>query len=297
MRHGTRMAWGAAMAAMLVALAPQGAQAQFGGLIRKAAEKAVDKATGAEDKVASRPSGAELTDDAVNRLLKGLGTAAEKLDQRDALQARVLERRNAAEALRGPNSAVIDGYQQGLSNWESCMGTALSKVQKGNEAKQQMAVMRAATDPKLSQEMAQRVQEMNDAQQKAMASGDTLALQAAQAKYATFMMKIAGIDLAADSAKARGTCGQRPAKPAFLAQLERIEAQRDSLSEAARDIESVAAAAGAKAAGMDLGEYSLQKEKVTAFIGSGNGSGLLTRDELNRLRAKRAELEKVKKAL
>ena len=81
-----------------------------------------------------------------------------------------------------------------------------------------------------------------------------------------------------------------------MAKLDVLEAQRDTLVVKVRDLESTAQFAGAQAATMPLAEFSLQREKASLFLSSGNGGGLLTREELNRLRAKRAELEKVKKA-
>jgi hypothetical protein len=292
----TKVGRAAVVAALLVA-APQGAQAQFGGLLRKAAEKAVDKATGAEDKVANRVSGAELTDDAVARLLKGLAVTADKIGERDAIKARYDAKSKELQELREANSGVINGYGEGLSNWQGCMGNILGKIEKANEPKMKMAAMKAMSNPATQQEVAKLMQEMNDERTKSMETGDTLRLQAVQNRYVALMNRIVGIDASADSATARRTCGSAPAKPAALTKVALLEAQGDSLSAQLRDVETVAQVAGAKAAGMDAGEYALQKEKVTVFMGAGNAAGLLTADELKRVRAKRAELEKVKKAL
>lgn len=301
MRQAMMVAGRAAVAAALLALAPQAAAAQFGGLIRKAAEKAtekaVDKATGAEDKVAKSPSGAELTDDALERLLKGLAVTADRLGQREALQAQLEARDADVRKLREPNEVAIRSWESARSTWQECMSNQLSKTAKANEAQMQVAVMKLSADPKKALAYSQLAQKMSEEQQAAMAAGDTLRFQAAQAKYLTEIYKMLGVSLAADSAKARGTCGAEPKRLAVMAQIEALEKQRDSLQVRARDLESTAQAAGAKVATMDLAEFALQREKATTFVGAGNGGGFLTRDELNRLRAKRAELEKVKKAL
>ncbi len=280
---------------------PRLASAQFGSLLKKAAEKvgekAIDKATGAEDKVSPRVNGAELSDDALGRLLRGLTVTADRLGQRDALQSRLELQEKAVSDLREPNQAAINAWESGHSTWSNCFSTQFSKLEKAHEGQTKVGAMKMMGDPKKAQAYAAMMQKYQTAQQEAMAAGDTLKLAEAQAKMMREMYGMMGIDLAADSAKARGACGAEPRKLPAMVKLEALEVQRDSLREQVRDIESTSQVAGAKAAAMDLAEFALQREKATVFLGSGNGGGMLTRDELNRLRAKRAELDKVKKAL
>ncbi|MBI3791124.1 MAG: hypothetical protein HY275_09635 [Gemmatimonadetes bacterium] len=287
----------AVLVAALLALAPTGAQAQFGSLLKKVGEKAVDKATGAEDKVAKNPNGAELTDDALGRLLKGLAVTAEKMGQREELQQQLQAKDGEARALREPNETAIRSWERASSDWQGCVSNALSKGSKARDAQAQSAMMKVMADPKKQQAYAQLTQKYSAAQQAAMQAGDTAKLNEASRTMIAELNKLMGIDLSADSAKARATCGAEPRKLAVMTQLETLERQRDTLQVRVRDLEATAQTAGAKAAGMDLADFALQREKATTFLGSGNGGGILTRDELNRLRAKRAELEKVKKAL
>ena len=284
-----------------VSLAPLSASAQFGGLIRKAAEKvgekAADKATGAEDKVSPRVQGAELTDDALGRLLKGLGVTAEKMGQREALQGQLDAQDKAARDLREPNEAAIRSWESAHSTWNNCFDNQFSKLSRAHEGQAKVSMMKVMGDPKRAMAYSQLMQKYSTQQQEAMAAGDTIKLAAVQATLMRETYAMMGIDLSADSAKARTTCGAEPKKLAVMLKLDAIEAQRDSLQVRVRDVESTAQTAGAQAAGMGLPEFALQREKAMTFLGSGNGGGMLTRDELNRLRAKRTDLEKVKKAL
>ena len=126
----------------LVGGAPRGAHAQFGGLLKKAAEKAVDKASGAEDKVSPRVNGAELTDDALERLLKGLGVTAQKLAQRDALQANAESKGKAASELRTPNEAAIQAWESAGSTWHDCFSTQWNKLVRNREGQTKVGAMK-----------------------------------------------------------------------------------------------------------------------------------------------------------
>ena len=291
----------ALFAAALLLGVPRPATAQFGGLLKKAAEKAgekaVDKATGAEDKVSPRLNGAELTDDAVSRLLKGLLVTAAKMTERDQLQRQVDASNKAISELREPNETAINAWENAHATWSTCFSTQFSKLEKAHEGQAKVGMMKLMGDPKKAQAYAAVIGKYTAEQQEAMAAGDTIKLAAATARYTRAAYQMMGIDISADSAKARGTCGAEPKKLAVMVRLEGLEAQRDTLRVKVRDVESTAQVAGAQAAAMGLPEFALQREKAITFMGSGNGGGMLTRDELNRLRAKRAELEKVKKAL
>ena len=285
------------LAGLVVGAPPRRAHAQFGGLLKKAAEKAVDKATGAEDKVSPNVQGAELTDEALNRLIKGLGVTAGKLSQRDALQAQLEAQDKAARDLEEPNAAVINAWYDAHNAWDRCMSNEFSKFEPEREAKQKIAMNKLMADQKRLQAYGVMMGKLTQERQDAMASGDTLRVAAAEQKLESETARMLGLDISADSAKARGTCGPDPVRPSVMARIAAMKRQRDTLQVRVRDIESTSQIEGAKAAGMPLAEFALQKEKAAVFVGSGTGGGMLTRDELNRLRAKRAELEKVKKAL
>ena len=290
----------ALFAAALLAGAPRPATAQFGGLLKKAAEKAgekaVDKATGAEDRVSPRVNGTELTDDAVNRLLKGLSVTAAKMTERDELQERVDASNKVVAELREPNEAAISSWESAHGTWRDCFDNQMTKFSKAHEGQMKVGMMKLMADPKKAQSYSALLQKYSAEQQAAMAAGDTLKLTSATAALQRAVYLMMGVDLAVDSAKARGSCGAEPKKLAVMAKLEGLEAQRDTLQVKVRDLESTAQFAGAQAAGMPLQEFSLQREKASLFLRNGHGGNLLTREELNRLRAKRAEIEKVKKA-
>ena len=291
----------AALVAAALLAAPHAADAQLGGLLKRAAEKAgekaVDKATGAEDKVSPRVNGAELTDDALGRLLRGLAVTAEKFGQRDELQQQLSPRNEEINRLRERNEAAINSWNTARDNWTDCFQNQYGKIENARDGEMKVGILKLMGDPKKAQAYAQLTAKYSTEQQAAMTAGDTLKFAEVNAKLQREYFRMLGVDITADSAKARAACGTEPKKLAVMVQIEGLEARRDSLQVRVRDAESTAQTSGAKAAGMELAEFALQREKAVTFVGSGNGGGMLTRDELNRLRAKRAELEKVKKAL
>jgi hypothetical protein len=199
--------------------------------------------------------------------------------------------------LREPNAAAIRAWEEAKSTWQNCISNQFTKFQQSRKGQEKVLQMKFMSDQSKMREYSMMTQKYATESQAAMAAGDTLKVAALQAKYLVDVNLMMGIDIKADSAKAYSVCGKEQQPLAVVARIQALETQRDSLQAAVRDVESTAQIDGAKAAEMPLQEFALQKEKASVFLGSDNGGNMLTRIELNRVRARRAELQKVRKAL
>ena len=280
-----------------LAIAPTPVAAQFGSLLKKAAEKAVDKATGAEDQLSSRVQGAELTDEQIGKLFKGLAVVAAKMEERDKFAARQQKISEEISRLREQHQSEIDANESARRSWQDCFENQWEKLQSLRRAEMQGRAMKAMSDPAAMQKMAQVQMAAQQEMQKAMADGDTLAYQRATAKAQAAQLTMFGIDVKKDSATARGPCGAEPPLLGIAVTIDTLTLRSNTLGGEIRDLESTAQAQGSVAAGMNGTDFALAREKVLTFSQRGNGGKLLTGAELERLRARKAEIEKLKRAL
>ena len=300
----TRLSNSATRCALFLALlfaalstAPTPVAAQFGSILKKVAEKAADKATGAEDQVSPRVQGAELTDEQIGKLFKGLAVVAAKMEERDKIAARQKKISEQISQLREQHQSEIDANESGRSAWTNCFDNQWRKLEKLREGEMQGRAMKAMADPAMIQKLAKSQMAAQQEMQQALAAGDTLAYKRAAAKVQAAQMTMFGIDLKKDSATARGPCGAEPPRLAVAVQIDTLTERSNKLGEDVRDLESTAQAQGSVAAGMNGTDFALAREKVLTFSSQGHGGKLLTAAELERLRARKAEIEKLKRAL
>ena len=293
----TRRAFAAAFVLASLAAVSAPAAAQFGSILNKVKEKAVEKATGAEDQASPRLQGTELTDEQINKLFKGLALVASKLEARDKLAEREQKLSTEASSLLEKHRVEIAANENGRGAWWDCFGNQWAKLQKLRDGEMQSRMMKAMSNPATAQKVAQLQMVAQQDMQKAMAAGDTGAVHRATRKMQQLQMEMLGIDLKKDSATARAPCGAEPPRLAVAIEIDTLTARSTKLGEEMRDLERTAQAQGAMAAGMNGTDFALSREKVGAFASSGNGGRLLTREELERLRGRKAEIEKLKRAL
>ena len=297
-RHlAARGALSAALLFASLAAAPAPAAAQFGSILNKVKEKAIDKATGAEDQVSPRVQGTELTDEQITKLFKGLALVAAKMEARDKLAERQQKLSDELAALREKHHAEIGANENGRNAWRDCFESHWEKLQKSHDGERESRMMKAYSNPATIQKIAQMQVIAQQEIQKGMAAGDTGMVNRATRKLEQLQMEMLGIDLTKDSATARVGCGAEPPRIAVAIQVDTLTARSNRLGEEMRDLERTAQAQGAMAAGMNGTDFALSREKVGAFASSGNGGKLLTKDELERLRARKAEIGKIKRAL
>ena len=291
-----RIHFTALLCATVVAM-PAPAAAQFGSLLKKATEKAVEKATGADDQVSPRVQGVELTDDQLSRLFKGFALVASRMEERDRLAARQQAISDQLSQLHQKHESEIEANRSARDSWKSCFDVQWRKLEQIREGEGQSRMMKAMSDPKTMQQYTQAQAAASQEMQKAMAAGDTVALNRASAKAQAVQLRMLGIDPTKDSATARGPCGVEPARLPVAITVDTLTGRSHTLGEQMRDLEGTAQAQGSVAAGMNGTDFALAREKVLAFSSTGKGGKLLTAAELERLRARKTEIERLKRAL
>jgi hypothetical protein len=288
------------LAALVVAPGAK-ANAQFGGLIKKAKQAITKDTTTAKpdpvktDRASAVPVSnvAPVTSDRLDAMLKGFTAQIPILQQR-ATQVRLIKQLSDRRvALLDANDAVIKSYDARDNDWESCMHVAVDNAQKshaGEIASKQMAIM---SDPNKAASMMQVQREAMDLQMK----GDTAGGNAAMAKY----FKMLGIDMHADTVVAERKCGARPAKPAVIAQVDDLLKQEKAAEEQQRELERRAAEEGAAAAGMSVVDFHLARElqlgRLSSWLNSCRagacGDRSITPAENALFQQRRADVEKI----
>ena len=290
-RRVPRAAVLAGFAAALTLLMSVEAQAQFGGLIKKAAEKA----TGQEAGAAPRPIGAELTDDMITRLIKGLAITASTLGQRDELAKREQTVAQQASDLSMREDGAIRGYGDIRARWEACQSDQFEKIDDEHGKAAEARTKSMMSDPARMNAYVATQTNLSMAYATAMQKGDTAAMRVAQQNMISAQAGLTAADLKADTAKVDRLCGGAPTRPLAVAQVDSLRALDAALTKQIRVLEEQAQEHGASAAGMNLVEYGTAREKVVSF--KAGAKGQLTTAELQRLRAREADFAPFKRAL
>lgn len=288
-----------ALLATLVAAPP--AQAQFGGLIKravagKAAEKAAEKVAPQESKPMA--SGEELTSTTLDQVIAGARAA-------NGMLARNVENRRRLDTLtaqlhrmREQNQPTWGAYREANSKIESCRDISFNQSREKREAQ---VHAHTSTDPANMARMQATAMKYGQRIVQAQQRGD-------QAEVARLQMamqsEIAGVDLVgaahADTVAADAKCGKLPPKPAKLAAEEAQAAHIDALSDSIRTVEAQAVDVGAQASGMDKVRFLEQKERVLSILGSlDSRSGPVSygKGEVELVRQHREELSQLRLAL
>lgn len=287
----------AVLGAALLAVSPMPAHAQLGGLIKKAAGKIVDdkvKEKENELKPVKPLEGDPVTATSFDQVLKGLqfeiGQQAEAVRLKKIQEAKQEAWSRAYEAGHDDDSK----YRAANEKVISCISSALNDLERKHQEELQARAMNLMNDPKM-QEMVRSISEyglrMGEAQQK----GDTAAVRRIQQQ----MMKATGVDLPADSAKARATCGNPPAPPASVVRLEKTADELRDANEALRKVESDLSGRAAQVAGMPSKEYFLARERLWAWNNAKKNKvkAGVTTDEDALFSSRAADIQKVAAAL
>jgi hypothetical protein len=239
------------------------AQAQLGGLIRKATQKVVENKVEekTDNMVPVKPmSGDPLTESSLAGVLKGLSFEMETNQKTRQLSAageakakEVIEAERAAgnepEAWRAANSDVL-----------RCVSRSIDESEKKHQEEAPGKFMALAADPN-KRELATKAEAAGKKMAAAQQKGDMPAYTRAANDY----MKLFGFDVVKDSAVAFAKCGKPPEKPASLVKLERLRAEQDKINEERRAAEEEVGALSAKAAGMPADKYALARERLWAW--------------------------------
>ena len=283
------------------------ASAQFGGLVKKARDKAVEQQI--EKRVpgasASNPGAppkfddvtVELTADRVGQILRGFAAGRAILDgtnggvSRASLVARRDEASRKREALNDANMKAFNAYTNKRDESQRCRSDAMYKSreqrQKGEEERNKQMASKAMNDPAFRDKAIAIGQKMAAAQQR----GDTAEIRRLGAELGIEQYDPKPDTLAADKA-----CGREPAKPAAMVEVEQLDAQMNTLSDQIRQLEEKSAATEQKESGLSERQFFMARERIEAYLSAMKYKSQprgFSGPELEALGARRADLEKV----
>jgi hypothetical protein len=293
-----------ALLASLLVASP--AQAQFGGLIKKAKEaatekavdKAVDKATGGESSPgAPRAGGEALTATTLSQVLAGARAADGVLAKREQLVAQRKADEAALRQLESQNQGTRNAYEQANRTVLACREVSISD----SEHKRETALeAKMKSDPQNIARMQMIATKYGAAMAQAQQRGDTAAYAKAMREM---QAEVLGVDIytaaKGDTAAADAKCGKVPAKPAALTAQEQKEAAVRKADDDIRTLEAQAVTAGAQASGLDRVRYLELKERVATIlgvIGGRRGPVSYSGDEVDLVRAHKSEIDQFRRA-
>lgn len=278
MSHSARLR----VAALLLIALPVSAQAQVGGLINKAKQAVADKT--------SKPAGSDehigdpFDDASLSAALKGMRTFKAKMSEVASIQAQYLANQKERSTLQEASTRVISEYETNRAKIHECQSAFRAANPIDNDALVQKKMMSLIGDQAAMQKFATESERLNKASMAAQAKGDTTAM-----KNATYeMMKLIGVDMAADSIAAARKCGALPARPAAMDQLDQMQRKSDDLNRQLRATESSSDIEAARAAGVTPARFGQMRERLTQFIDNGKVFG---GKEGELLKSRKSEIE------
>jgi len=284
-------------AALLVACTATVAQAQLGGLLKKAVEKKVS--TKVEDKVAPGEEAPPLAGEpvsaaALDQLLKGLAVEVSSGQEYAAAHERLLKKQDEWRAADQAARPDEEAQAKARSKTESCMYPLLRKLEEQHQDAIQERMSHLGSDAK-SQEFVKQYAALSQQMAAAQRKQDT----AATTRVIRDMNKLMGLDAAADSAVARKTCGAPPAPTPAMVRAAALRKEADDLQEQARALEAGRAARAAAAAGMTVKEYATARERLYTWnVQKADKQKLsVTPDEDKLFSARKGEIKKVESVL
>ncbi|HVZ76981.1 MAG TPA: hypothetical protein VG818_03270 [Gemmatimonadaceae bacterium] len=286
-------------AALLAAalLTPLRADAQLGGLLKKAKDKVEQKQ---QENSSARPSdafGPALTEESLPAVLKGLAVTNDLLTQRDGIQKQRDAVNQRRSTLLSAHEAERDAWERAQDATSSCISTVLEKVNQKHQAEMQARLPALMADQAKFQAFQQANMKMSQELMAAQAKHDTAGINAIMSRFYKDQF---GIDVKADSASAQSQCGKLAPKPAWMIQVEAQSDTVDKLDTQMRDLESRAEAQGAVASGMDAVKFAMARERLVNWLDGrkrGHYVQQFSSDEIKLFERHQAEIEKVSRAL
>ena len=292
-----------ALCAALVFL-PAGAHAQLGGLIKKAGDKAAEKARNKTmDKSDGAKLGTEFTGESLDRVLTALETTANARRQSDSIGKIVEPLENQLRDLRTRSESEIAVFEKKKSTSTECRDNAARAFTAAHaDQNQKMADQMAAkmkTDPAGAQRLIADMTKAQQASAVAMMKGDTVAAVAIMRDWykKNGMESALGITAAELDAK----CGSLPAAPASVTQRDQLEQRITALRTQQRESMDAAFAKAQESSGLAGAEFYQMNERIErwyAITVEGKKGAHFWSDEENALfEARRARIERVFKQL
>jgi len=257
---------------LLLMLTVSVAQAQIPGGLRRKVKDAGQAAVTGQPAQPHRPPPKfdntilELNAQVVARLITGLEARSTAKGAGGLTAAELRKRSSAAsdEAMNLNNQHSDDRakWTEASSNAESCISDSLSSAEQRHSQDMQRRMMgmtgvNTAEKQKFMQDYTAAATEL----QQASLANDTAGIRRATDKMNTVM----GVDVHADSAKARAAC-RVPPVPAWMRRADSLAALGDTLAVRARDAEASGNAAAARAAEMTPQQFAMAAERAEGFV-------------------------------
>jgi|GEM_PF-6346424 len=240
---------------LLLAALPMRAEAQLGGLLKKAKEKiaAPEQSSAQATKVAQ--IGDPFDEASLTATIAGLKVMAARQADIAALDKQATDFAATSSALQSRNKKAIDDYYTNERAISNCIEADMESRSGAREAAMQSRMMENMSDPKFMAEMT-RIQ---TALQQAVTKGDT----ASQRKLTAQFEKLAGVGN--DSLPSFKKCGRLPVKPAAMLEADRIDKQRQALIDKMRAVQGTSEVEAAKAASTTPAKFQKQKERLVTY--------------------------------
>lgn len=282
----------------ILAVAGFDAQAQLGGLIKKAASKVVEKKA---DEMAGKATpekpldGTPLGASALDGVLKGLNFELQQ--QAEAVRLKGIQEQKLAAWQKADEAGrdEADKYRASNEKVISCVSDELRALQDKHSEDMPARMMEMIQTPggqEKVKELTELGQRLNEAAQK----NDTAATRRINGQY----LRALGVDPAADSAVAFKKCGKMPLAPASYLETERRAKELRDANEDLRKVESDLNERAAAVSGMPAKDYFLARERLWAWNTARKnkkGTGGVTKDEDALFSSRAADIQKVEKAL
>ena len=258
----------------LLALAAVPAQAQLGGLMKRAVEKRVGQKVDDQANIAMLvdPVFDETTVELTSARLQAYAAAAEKKKATAAAdRAKASTMRDHISALQDSARAVQrpkeeDAYEQSTRRYEACRDGVREALDEAAEARiaQTAAQMQAnpiaaQNDPKMK-EMMKLVQQIGAAQQK----GDAAEVQRLTQRYQAMFNQVT--DSAAIDKAAASKCGARPTKPQSMVRAAAYYSQANAEQKEVDKLEGANGAVLGSAIGLTDEQAHMMWDRIMAFL-------------------------------
>ena len=286
-----------ALLAMLLA-APT-AQAQFGGLIKRAvAGKAADKVADKVGPKAPRAGGEAFSATTLQQVITGARASNAVLAHRDELVQRRTTEQQALNALTSQNGGTQRAYHEANGKILECREASFNASSRERDAQMKA---RMTADPQNMARMQMIAMKYTKTIADAQQRGDTAGVMRAQLAMQNEIMGTNIFAAAkADTAAADAKCGKLPKKPASLVAEDQKRALVSALDDSLRTAEAQAVSAGASASGMDQVRYLELKERLVTILGQidgGRGPVSYDDEEIDLVKQHRAEIDPLRRAI
>ncbi len=254
----------AALAALLAGLSAPSAEAQMGGLLKKAKKQMEQAVVGApsETPVPFDDLILELTEARLAQVVSGLEAGRQILSGGQggpSLASLSLERDRAIDErvrLHEMHRAEIERYQRNSVRIRDCRHEAFGAIER---AQQERYTERVAGDQALQQVIGKLAHELSAATQ----AGDTVAMRRIHRR----MQEAARIVVsAADSAVIDSRCGRMPVSPTVVAQIDALAEQERNAAQAIRRVEEHVSSEEVLASGLDPRQLGMARERIILFL-------------------------------